>query len=103
MIARLWRGKTLEKNADNYYNYLLETGLKEYRNTEGNRGVIALRSIVDDTVEFTLISFWESYEAIMKFSGENIEKAVFYPRDDEFLIEKDLKVFHYDVLSFETR
>ena len=37
MIARIWRGKTLEKDADEYYDYLLETGLKEYRNTEGNK------------------------------------------------------------------
>ena len=31
----------------------------------------------------------------------NIEKAVFYPEDDRFLVERDLQVTHYEVPGAE--
>src|SRR4051794_37340772 len=39
MIARIWRGITLAEKADAYIARLKETGLKDYANTPGNRGV----------------------------------------------------------------
>ena len=36
------------------------------------------------------MSFWESRAAIEAFPGQDIEKAVFYPDDERFLIERDL-------------
>jgi len=30
LIARIWSGKTAEKDAEAYHRYLLETGIKEY-------------------------------------------------------------------------
>jgi hypothetical protein len=38
MIARIWKGTTLEKDTETYLHYLEETGLKDYRKTEGNLG-----------------------------------------------------------------
>jgi hypothetical protein len=35
------------------------------------------------------------------FAGLDIEKAVFYPEDDQFLIERDLTVCHYEVADTE--
>lgn len=43
------------------------------------------------------MSFWESREAIDGFAGQDIEKAVFYPEDERFLVERDLTVRHYEV------
>ena len=43
------------------------------------------------------MSFWESREAIEAFAGQDINTAVFYPDDDQFLIERDLAVNHYEV------
>ena len=39
MIARIWHGTVRESDKDIYYDYLLKTGLKEYAETPGNRGV----------------------------------------------------------------
>jgi len=103
MIARIWNGATKAQDAEAYRRYLLETGVKEYKKTEGNRGVVVLRKMRDERAEFTLISFWESYDAIKKFAGENFEEAVFYPDDEKFLVEKDLKVSLYDTLVCEMR
>jgi len=33
----------------------------------------------------------------MGFAGEDIERAVFYPKDDRYLVERDTTVRHFDV------
>jgi hypothetical protein len=36
-------------------------------------------------------------DAVKAFAGDDPERAVFYPEDDRFLIERDLTVAHYEV------
>jgi len=98
MIARTWRGATSADDADAYLEYLHETGLADFRRTEGNRGALALRKIEGNRAEFVILSLWDSEEAIRRFAGEDISKAVFYPEDERFLIERDNDVSHYEVL-----
>ncbi len=99
MIARIWRGVTPESKAKQYFGYLMETGIKDYRSIEGNRGVYILQRIHAGQAEFLLISLWESFEAIHKFAGEDIERAVYYPEDKDYLIELEPTVKHYEILS----
>jgi heme-degrading monooxygenase HmoA len=99
VIARTWRGAVRAVNADAYLEYLEATGLKEYRETPGNRGVFALRRIVDDRCEYLLLTLWDSLEAVQRFAGDDVEQAVFYPEDDRFLIDRDLTSNHYDVVA----
>ena len=98
MIIRTWRGATKTEDAEAYLDYLQRTGLAEYRSTLGNRGVIALRREVDGRAEFLLLSFWDSWEAIRRFAGNTPERAVFYPEDNRFLVDRDEQVHHYDVV-----
>ncbi len=98
MIARSWRGATKAEDAEPYLEYLRQTGLAEYRKTPGNRGVLGLRRVVKDRAEFLLISLWDSAEAIRRFAGDDLEKAVFYPEDERFLVERDDHVSHYEVV-----
>jgi heme-degrading monooxygenase HmoA len=99
MIARIWRGFTRESDKDTYFEFLKQTGLKDYTSTPGNQGVWTLRRVRDGKAEFTLISLWESYEAIQRFAGEDYEKAHYYPEDKKFLLEFEPCVAHYEVLS----
>lgn len=63
-----------------------------------------LRRIRKDRAEFLLISLWDSLEAIRRFSGPEISKAVYYPEDREFLSELEPEVSHFEVLEApETR
>jgi heme-degrading monooxygenase HmoA len=101
MIARTWRGATRAEDAETYLEYLHQTGLAEYRKVEGNRGVTVMRRIADDKAEFLILSLWDSNAAIRRFAGEDIEKAVFYPEDERFLVERDNHVSHYEVV-FDT-
>jgi heme-degrading monooxygenase HmoA len=98
MIARTWRGVTAARDADAYVDYLQQTGLTAFRQTEGNRGALALRRVEGERAEFVVLSLWESEAAIRRFAGENIEQAVFYPEDERFLIERDNHVTHYEVV-----
>ena len=102
MIARTWQGATTARDADAYLEYLERTGLAEYRKTPGNRGVLGLRRIVGDRAEFLLLSLWDSKDAVRAFAGDDVEKAVFYPEDERFLIERDEQVSHYEVVHDTT-
>jgi heme-degrading monooxygenase HmoA len=97
MIARIWRGITLAEKADAYIAYLQETGLKDYANTPGNRGVTVLRRLQGEHSEIVLISLWDSMAAVRAFAGENPERSVYYPEDEDFLLEMEPLVRHYEV------
>ena len=96
MIVRIWRGATRAEDAEAYVEYLRETGLREYRTTPGNEGAWIMWRRVDDRAEFVTLSFWESRDAIVGFAGEDIERAVFYPEDDRFLVSRESQVEHYE-------
>ena len=98
MIARIWSGATRATDGDAYLDYLHATGFPEYRATPENRGVLALRRIVGDRAEFVLLTLWESEEAIRRFAGDDIGRAVFYPEDERVLIDRGERVRHYEVV-----
>jgi heme-degrading monooxygenase HmoA len=98
MIARLWRGAVRSDDRTAYLDYLQATGLEAYRNTPGNRGVFALCREVDGLAEFLLVSLWDDRDAIRRFAGAEMDRAVFYPDDDRFLVNRDLHVTHFEVL-----
>ncbi len=98
MIARIWRGETPAEKADAYARYLERTGLADYRATPGNRGVFVLRNIDGATAEFLLLTLWDSWDAIRAFAGPDPEQARYYPEDDEYLLGREPRVRHYEVL-----
>jgi len=98
MIARVWRGVSPSEKADEYLEYMQTTGVKDIRATEGNRGVYVLRRTIDAHVEFVFISLWDSIDSVRKFAGQEVNKARYYPRDKEFLIQLEPKVIHYEVM-----
>jgi heme-degrading monooxygenase HmoA len=73
--------------------------LKEYASIPGNQGVWVLRRVDDGKSEFTLISLWDSWDAIKAFAGPDYENAVYYREDEKFLVERGPRVTHYEVLS----
>ncbi len=102
MIARFWHGVTPATKADAYYDYLEASGVKEYRRTTGNRGVYVFRKVTGDRADFVLVSLWDSWDAIRAFAGDDLEKARYFPKDHEFLLEFEPKVTHYEVLAAPT-
>jgi len=97
MIARTWHGRVPLAKADTYLTYLHRTGLADYANTPGNRGVLVLRRDDGEITHFLLVTLWESLEAIRRFAGDAPTRARYYPEDDEFLLEREPTVTHYQV------
>jgi heme-degrading monooxygenase HmoA len=100
VVARTWRGWTRSEDADAYVLYLEGTGMREYRSTPGNQGAWILRRNEGDRTEFVTLTFWDSLEAIRGFAGDDVERAVFYPEDDRFLVEREERVHHWQLDEF---
>lgn len=97
MIARVWRGVVRLTDADVYADYIRETGFDQYAQTAGNRGAWLLRRDEGERTEFVTYSLWDSLDSIRAFAGDDIERAVYYPDDERYLVERDDRVAHYSV------
>jgi heme-degrading monooxygenase HmoA len=99
MIARMWHGKVPAEKAAAYHQYLLETGLKDSKSTKGNKAVFLLKKEEKEITHFYTLFFWSDWEAIKEFAGEDVERAKYYPKDKEFLLELEPNVTHFEVLE----
>jgi heme-degrading monooxygenase HmoA len=97
MIVRTWRGWTRPEDTDAYADYIRRTGIADYMATPGNQGAYLVSRPDGDRTEFMTISFWDSLDSIVAFAGEDISRAVFYPEDDRYLIDRETTVGHYTV------
>jgi heme-degrading monooxygenase HmoA len=95
-VAREWKGRVAPARAGEYHAHLLE-GVKKMRAIAGYLGVEVMRREEQGAVAFTVISYWESREAIKAYAGEDIEKPRHLPIDREMLLELPTRVLHYDV------
>ena len=96
MIARVWRGATRADDADAYAAYLEETGMRSARALPGSRGTLVLRRRDGDRAAFETILLFDSLDDIRAFAGDDLERAVFFPEDEDFLVERELTVSHYE-------
>jgi hypothetical protein len=65
--------------------------------------VFVFRRTEAGVTHFLLTTLWESYDAIRAFAGPDYERARYYPEDDDFLLEREPLVTHYEVLSASDR
>jgi heme-degrading monooxygenase HmoA len=99
VIARVWRGAVTAEDSQAYADYMQETGVPGYAQLPGNQGVWMLRRDLGDRVEFVMFSPWDSLEALTRFAGSDYERAVFYPEDERFLLERDEGARHFEVVE----
>lgn len=97
-VARTWSGATRAADADTYLEYLRRTGLRDYAVTPGNEGIVCLRRFDGSHAEFAILTLWEDDRAIEAFAGSDGARAVFYPEDDAFLVRRDERAAHYEVV-----
>jgi heme-degrading monooxygenase HmoA len=99
VIARVWRGWTRAADGDEYGTYLEETGMPTARSTPGNGGAYVLSRRIGDRTEFMTVLLWDSLDAVKAFAGEDVTQARFFPDDDRFLVERELEVRHFEVVT----
>jgi heme-degrading monooxygenase HmoA len=99
MISRIWHGYTTIKNADAYENLLKEeifVGIKN-RNISGYRGIQLLRRQIEDETEFITIMWFDSFESVRMFAGEDYVNAVVPEKAQKILSRFDKTSQHYNV------
>ncbi|MCY1143664.1 nuclear transport factor 2 family protein [Actinoplanes sp. Pm04-4] len=99
MIARVWRGVVRADAVAAYARYVDETGVAEYARTPGNRSAqVFTRDLGDGTAEILALSTWTGWDALRRFTGDDVDAMVLYPEDEKYLVEPP-QLNHYDVRS----
>lgn len=99
MFAREWKTKCPKQQQEAFIRYLYQTGVEDAIATVGFKGVQILVRDQGASSEITLITYWNSLEAIKKFAGEDIGIARLYPEDYKYDLEPDNFVRHYKVIE----
>lgn len=100
MIGRIWHGWTKTENADKYEQLLkneIFPGIAA-KNVPGYKGIQLFRRPVDnDEVEFITIMWFDSWEAVKQFAGEDYERAYVPPKARQVLARFDQFSQHYEI------
>ena len=97
MIARLWKGWTTPENADAYEKLLRETVLPQIQQIEGHTGIYILRNDSPQETQFIVINFFDSLDAVRRFTGPDYRIPVFEPEARQLLSRVDPFANHFDV------
>jgi heme-degrading monooxygenase HmoA len=99
-IGRIWHGWTKPDNANRYERLLKEeifTGIAD-KKVPGYRGIQLFRRPIDDEeVEFVTIMWFDSWEAVKRFAGEDYERAYVPSKAREVLARFDERSQHYEI------
>ena len=100
MIGRIWHGWTTLQNADTYESLLTEeifSGIAD-KKVSGYKGIQLLRRPSDnDEVEFVTIMWFDSWDAVKQFAGEDYERAYVPAAAREVLARFDERSQHYEI------
>jgi hypothetical protein len=100
MIGRMWHGWTKPENADKY-EQLLKTEIFPRiaaKKVIGYRGIQLFRRPIDDNeVEFITVMWFDSWEAVKQFAGEEYDRAYVPPKAREVLARFDERSQHYEI------
>jgi antibiotic biosynthesis monooxygenase (ABM) superfamily enzyme len=99
VIGRIWHGWTKPEDADKYEQLLKEEifpGIAAKKVT-GYRGIQLFRRSLENEIEFITIMWFDSWDAVKQFAGEDYEKAYVPPIAREVLERFDERSQHYEI------
>jgi heme-degrading monooxygenase HmoA len=99
VIVRFWHGRVPTPRALPYREFLNRRAVPDYRSVPGNLSVHILERADGDITHFVTMSFWESFDAIKSFAGNDVNTAKYYPEDKDYLLEFEPHVVHYEVVG----
>jgi hypothetical protein len=97
MIARLWKGSARPDRVDAYVAHLRDHTFPQLAAIAGHRGAYLLRRHAAGIVELTVVTLWESVDAIVRFAGPDAEAAVVPPDARALLLTFDDRAIHWEV------
>jgi hypothetical protein len=99
MVGRIWQGWTTLGNADVYENLLRNEIFPEIekKSVAGYRSIQLFRRALEDEVEFVTIMWFDSWDSVKKFAGEDYENAYVPTKAREVLSRFDERSKHYEI------
>ena len=102
MVVRMWHGRVPTSRERAYREFTNSRAIPDYRSVPGNISVHILEREEGDITHFVTLTFWENREAIHAFAGDPIDRAKYYPEDEDYLLEFEATVVHYEVVGQAT-
>jgi antibiotic biosynthesis monooxygenase (ABM) superfamily enzyme len=100
VIGRIWHGWTTPQNAEKYERLLKDeifSAIAE-KKVRGYKGIQLLRRPLEgEEVEFVTIMWFDSWDAVRQFAGEDYERAYVPPAAREVLARFDERSQHYEI------
>jgi antibiotic biosynthesis monooxygenase (ABM) superfamily enzyme len=99
MIQRIWHGWTAPDNADNY-KILLKTEVFpsiERKKVKGYRQIDLLRRQDSDEIEFVTIMYFDYWQAVKDFAGDDFRRSYVPEKARELLVRHDVTSRRYEV------
>jgi heme-degrading monooxygenase HmoA len=95
----MWHGRVSTAKAQAYREFLNARAIPDYQSVDGNLSVHILERAEGDVTHFITLTFWKDIDSIKAFAGEEVETAKYYPEDQEYLLEFEPNVVHYEVVG----
>ena len=100
MIGRIWHGWTTPQNAEKYEGLLKEeifSSIAE-KKVPGYKAIqLFRRPLEGEEVEFVTIMWFDSWDAVKQFAGEDYEQAYVPQAAREVLARFDERSQHYEI------
>ncbi|MGI5128146.1 Rid family hydrolase [Pseudonocardia sp. CA-107938] len=96
-VVRMWHGLVPADQAEPFHQHLLGNAVGEMRGIDGFLDATVLHRRDGDRVRITLLTTWADEEAVRRYAGDDTAAARDYPGDDQFGLEPDPHVTHFDL------
>ena len=100
MIGRIWHGWTTPQNAEKYEGLLKEEIFSTIaeKKVPGYKGIqLFRRPLEGEEVEFVTIMWFDSWDAVKRFAGDDYERAYVPAAAREVLARFDEHSQHYEI------
>jgi len=97
MIVREWRALASTANAPAYITFFGETVVPILKTVPGHRGAWLIHRDVEEAVELTALTLWDSRDAIRAFGGADITRARVEQEAQALFIRFDETVSLYEL------
>jgi len=99
MVTRIWRATSSVEGARAYADHFKDHVVPELKALSGYKGAYLLNRETQKGVDITVITLWQSIEAIVKFAGKDVGRAVVAEEAQRVLVSYDREVTHCEVVA----
>lgn len=95
----MWKATANASRVEDYVRHFTEQVAPALAAVRGYRGAQVLSNPGLDPTDVVVVTWWDSLDAIHRFAGSDIGRAVIDPRAREVLLSCDESVTHYTVVA----